>query len=276
MQIRYAIGQEHYQRMTTEELRKHFLLETIFIPGESLLTYWETDRTIIGGILPLVDTITLETEELLASEYFCERREIGVFNLGGPGEVIVDGKGFGLKTLDAIYIGRGSRDVRFLSFNKDNFARFLLISYPAHVSYPTRMVSLDQASRLELGALETANQRSILQFIHERGVPSCQLVAGITQLKVGSVWNTMPPHTHSQRSEIYFYFGLAEDASVFHFMGPKDQTRHLVVRNEQAVFSPIWSIHSGCGTGAYSFVWAMGGENQNFNNMTAIKISELK
>jgi 4-deoxy-L-threo-5-hexosulose-uronate ketol-isomerase len=276
MQIRYSVGKEQYQRMTTEELRRHFLVEHLFIPGRSALLYWETERTVLGGIVPTDTPLALEPDPALASEYFCERREAGAFNLGGPGEVIVDGQHFALGLRDAIYIGRGSRDVSFVSSDKSNPARFYLISYPAHAIYPTRLVAKESANRVDLGASSTANERTIFQYIHERGAPSCQLVTGLTQLNTGSIWNTMPPHTHLRRSEVYLYFDLPESAAVFHFMGEGHETRHILIHSGQAVLSPSWSIHAGCATEAYAFIWAMGGENQRFTDMDGIKISDLK
>jgi 4-deoxy-L-threo-5-hexosulose-uronate ketol-isomerase len=252
------------------------LVDKLFVPGAIELLYWETDRTVLGGVIPADTPLTLPTDPALAADYFCERRELGAFNLGGPGAVVVDGKQFALDPRDAIYIGRGSREIVFLSAQRENPARFYLISYPAHVAYPTGVVTQGSARRVELGATATANQRTIFQYIHEDGAKSCQLVTGLTRLAPGSIWNTMPPHTHARRSEVYFYFDLPETGAVFHFMGPQDETRHLVMRNEQAVLSPIWSIHAGCGTEAYSFIWAMGGENQKFTDMDAIKISDLK
>jgi len=276
MQIRYAVGEEQYQRMSTEELRRHFLVGNLFVPGAVELLYWETDRTVLGGAIPTGGPLRLETHPELASEYFCERRELGAFNLGGPGEVLVDQQRFSLASHDGIYIGRGSREIAFLSSEKENPARFFLISYPAHASHPTCLIPRDSANRVDLGATATANQRTIFQYIHENGAKSCQLVAGMTRLNTGSIWNTMPPHTHTRRSEVYFYFGLPENGAVFHLMGPRKETRHLVVHNEQAVLSPIWSIHAGCGSEAYSFIWTMGGENQKFTDMDAIKISDLR
>jgi len=276
MQIRYAVGKDQYQRMTTEELRRNFLVEQVFVHGRSELVYWETERTVLGGIVPTYGALTLEADPALASEYFCERREAGAFNLGGPGEVIVDGERFALGLRDGIYIGRGSREVSFVSSDGANPACYYLVSYPAHAAHPTRLVPRDAANRVDLGAQATANERTIYQYIHEGGAPSCQLVTGMTQLKTGSIWNTMPPHTHLRRSEVYFYFDLPEAAAVFHFMGGGDETRHLVLHSGQAVLSPSWSIHCGCATEAYSFVWAMGGENQKFTDMDGIKISDLK
>jgi 4-deoxy-L-threo-5-hexosulose-uronate ketol-isomerase len=276
MHIRYAVGKDQYTRMTTAELRAHFLIEKIFVPSQAELTYWETERTVLGGIVPVDAPIVLESDPALASEYFCERREAGVFNLGGPGEVSVDGQKFALGLRDGLYIGRGSREVLFASSDKANPAHYYFISYPAHAAYPTALVPQGAANRVDLGATATANERTIFQYIHESGARSCQLVTGMTQLKTGSIWNTMPPHTHLRRSEVYLYFDLPENAAVFHFMGAGDETRHLVMHSGQAVLSPSWSIHCGCATEAYSFVWAMGGENQRFTDMDGIKISDLK
>ncbi len=223
-----------------------------------------------------MDPIPLETDPALCSSCSCERREAGAFNLGGPGEVVVDGRRFRLGRRDGIYIGRGSREVTFASEDEANPARYYLVSYPAHATHPTCLVPREAANRVELGAPATANQRTIFQYIHEGGAPSCQLVIGMTQLATGSTWNTMPPHTHLRRSEVYFYFDLPEEAAVFHFMGSGTETRHLVLHNEQAVLSPSWSIHCGCATEAYTFIWAMGGENQKFTDMDGIKISELR
>jgi len=276
MHIRYAVGKDHYTRLNTEELRRYFLVENIFVTGAAELTYWETERTVLGGIVPTDFPIALETDPALASEYFCERREVGVFNLGGPGEVVADGQRFALGSRDALYIGRGSRNVSFSSSKMGEPARYYLISYPAHTTYPACLVPGGSANRVELGATATANERTIFQYIHEGGARSCQLVTGLTQLKTGSIWNTMPPHTHLRRSEVYFYFDLPAEAAVFHFMGAGKETRHLVIHNGQAVLSPSWSIHSGCATEAYAFIWAMGGENQKFTDMDGIKISDLK
>jgi 4-deoxy-L-threo-5-hexosulose-uronate ketol-isomerase len=262
--------------MTTAELRRHFLVEDLFVPGSAEFLYWETERTVLGGIVPTGAPLVLDTDPALASAWFCERREAGAFNLGGPGEVSVDGQRFSLGHRDGIYVGRGSREVAFASSDPANPARYYLISYPAHATHPTCLVPRDSANRVDLGASATANERTIFQYIHEGGAPSCQLVTGMTQLKTGSIWNTMPPHTHLRRSEVYFYFDLPENAAVFHFMGSGDETRHLILRSGQAVLSPSWSIHCGCATEAYAFIWAMGGENQKFTDMDGIKISELK
>lgn len=276
MQIRYAVGKEQYPRMSTAELRAHFLVENLFVPGGIELVYWETERTVLGGICPAATPLKLEAAPALASETFCQRRELGAFNLGGPGEVVVDGQSFSVATRDAVYVGRGSRDISFASADPQNPARFYIVSYPAHAAHPSCLIPHPSARRVDLGEVATANRRTIFQYIHEGGAPSCQLVTGLTQLQAGSIWNTMPPHTHLRRSEVYFYFDLPEEGSVFHFMGTGDETRHLVMRNGQAVLSPSWSIHAGAGTQAYAFIWAMGGENQAFTDMDAIKISDLR
>jgi 4-deoxy-L-threo-5-hexosulose-uronate ketol-isomerase len=262
--------------MTTRELRANFLLEDLFRTGELQLVYWETDRTVIGSAVPAGTTLRLEAGKELAAEYFCERREIGVINLGQGGVINVDGTNYELNRLDCLYIGRGSREIGFRSHDPLNPAKFYLVSHPAHTTYSTTLATQQDARQLHLGSQETANKRTIYQCIYEKGLQSCQLVMGYTQLDPGSVWNTMPAHTHARRSEVYLYFDIAEDTAVFHFMGPGDGTRNLMMHSEQVVLSPIWSIHAGCGTRAYSFVWAMGGENQRFDDMDAIAIRDLR
>jgi len=276
MHLRYATAPDQYQRMTTEELRAHFLVENIFIPGTAQLTYWETERTVLGGIVPTGAPIPLDTDPALAADFFLQRRELGAFNLGGPGQITVDGQSHPLAQRDCLYIGRGATQVRFHSDDPANPARYYIISYPAHTTHPTALIPASAANRVDLGAMPTANQRTIFQYIHETGAPSCQLVTGLTQLATGSIWNTMPPHTHLRRSEVYFYFDLPDDTAVFHFMGAGQETRHLILHSGQAVLSPSWSIHAGCATQSYAFIWAMGGENQRFTDMDGIKISDLK
>lgn len=276
MSTRYTTSLGEYSRLSTEELRAAFLIEELFVPGELRTVYWETDRAVIGAAVPLGDSLKLESMPELAAEFFCERREIGILNLGGEGRISVDGTEHRLSGLDALYVGRGSREVVFSSENPNQPARFYLISYPAHVEYTTAFVPHGSARAVRLGTPQDANERTIFQYIHEDGARSCQLVMGFTRLETGSVWNTFPPHTHLRRSEVYLYFDLPEDAAVFHFMGASQETRHLVLRDGQAVLSPAWSIHSGCGTQAYSFVWAMGGENQRFTDMDGIAVRELK
>lgn len=277
MEIRPAVSWQEYERMTTRELRAAFLVEGLFAPGEINLVYWESDRTVLGSATPLDAPLRLEADRELAAEFFCERRELGVMNIGGAGAVTIDGTSYALGALGCLYVGRGSREVIFASDDPAQPAKFYLVSYPAHaVVHPTKPAQPADANQLQLGAPETANQRTIFQYIHEAGIRSCQLVLGFTQLAPGSVWNTMPPHTHSRRSEVYLYFDLPADAAAFHFMGPGDETRHLLVHNGQAVLSPIWSIHAGCGTRNYSFIWAMGGENQRFADMDGIAVSDLR
>ncbi len=276
MQIIPAIGFNEYRRQTTKELRDTFLLENLFASGEVRTAYWETDRTVVGAAIPAASPLKLETSPELASEHFCERREMGILNLGGSGAISVDGTLYSLAPLDALYVGRGSRDIVLASDNPETPANFYLISYPAHAVHPTVLVRHAEAKKILLGAPETANQRTIFQYIHEDAARSCQLVMGFTRLDSGSVWNTMPAHTHLRRSEVYLYFNLPEDAAVFHFMGPAEETRHLLMHDRQVALSPSWSIHSGSGTKAYSFVWAMGGENQRFADMDSVAIRDLR
>lgn len=276
MQTRHAVGLNEFKRMTTSEMRGAFLLDHLFSKGNVELVYWETDRAVIGSAVPLETVLTLETAGELASEFFLERRELGVFNIGGAGVVRADGKAFAMEALDCLYIGRGTREVSFESRDANAPAQFYLISYPAHAVYPTVLIANREANRIALGSQETANARTIFQYIHEGGAKSCQLVMGFTRLETGSVWNTMPPHTHARRSEVYLYLGIPDGNAVFHFMGPGDETRHLVVHENQAVLSPIWSIHSGCGSSAYGFLWAMGGENQRFADMDAVSLANMR
>jgi 4-deoxy-L-threo-5-hexosulose-uronate ketol-isomerase len=275
MEVRYTVGVNEYKRMTTDELREAFLVD-LYKEGELNLLYCEVDRGIIGAVVPTGKPLKLEAGKELASEYFCERREAGVLNIGGPGTVSVDGTPYEVGPLDALYIGRGSKEIEFASTDPKKTARFQLNSYPAHQEYPTTLIKKADANTLHLGSAEDANERSIHQYIHADGVKSCQLVMGYTTLAPGSVWNTMPCHTHERRTEIYLYFNLDEEHRVFHFMGPGSETRHLTVANEQAIISPMWSIHSGCGTSHYNFVWSMGGENQRFDDMDFIAIKDLK
>lgn len=263
-------------RMDTAELRESFLVDGLFVPGEVRLAYTFLDRMIVGSVVPTGKPLELTGGKELASDHFAERRELGVLNLGPPGTVIVDGHPIGLSTRDGLYIGRGAKQIAFESTRAEDPARFYLASLPAHASYPTTHIPSDNTNPIELGSAEEANRRTIHKYIHGGGARSCQLVMGITALAKGSVWNTMPAHTHPRRVEAYLYFDLAEGAVVFHYMGQPDETRHLVVRNGQAVLSPSWSIHSGCGTSNYSFAWAMGGENQQFDDMDAVDMDELR
>jgi 4-deoxy-L-threo-5-hexosulose-uronate ketol-isomerase len=275
MDVRYTIGKNEYKRMTTGELRDAFLVD-LFEEGALNLLYCEVERAISGAAVPVDEVLTLEAGKELAADYFCQRREVGVLNIGAAGTVTVDGADFAMDNLDGLYIGRGSQEIKFASADASDPARFYLVSYPAHTEYPTTHARKADANALEMGSMEDSNKRTIYQYIHENGIKSCQLVMGFTVLEPGSVWNTMPCHTHERRTEVYMYFGLDENTKVFHFMGPGDETRHIAVSNEQAVISPMWSIHSGCGTGAYTFCWAMGGENQRFDDMDHIAVKDVK
>jgi 4-deoxy-L-threo-5-hexosulose-uronate ketol-isomerase len=265
-----------YEMMNTEELRETFLLEDLFQPGEIEFAYVDLDRTVIGSAVPTGVALKLETEPELRAEYFLERREMGVFNVGGPGSVTVDGKVFELDKMDVLYVGRGSKDVSFASKDATAPANFYLLSYPAHKEYPTAMVKFAQLTGLELGSLETCNKRKIYKAIHREGIKSCQLVMGFTILETGSNWNTMPAHTHMRRSEVYFYFDVDPAHRVLHLMGPPDATSHLVMKDKEVVVSPGWSIHAGVGTKNYAFCWGMGGENQDYADMDPVKIEELR
>ena len=262
--------------MTTEALRAGFLIEDLFAAGQVRTAYCDADRAVVGGAVPAGEPLALGGDDALRSAYFAERREVGVFNVGAAGTVTVDGTRYDLGNLDGLYVGRGSKDVRFASADAASPAAFYLLSYPAHANHPTTLIRQSQVEGLKLGAEATCNKRTLYKYIHPAGVRSCQLVMGFTRMEVGSVWNTMPPHTHARRSEVYLYFDVPADARVFHLMGEPTQTRHLVVADRQAVLSPSWSIHSGVGTAAYSFCWGMGGENQAFDDMDPAPLATLR
>jgi 4-deoxy-L-threo-5-hexosulose-uronate ketol-isomerase len=267
-----------YPRMTTAELRETFLLEGAFVPGAITLAYVDLDRTVIGGVVPAASALSLETQPELRSDFFCERRELGVLNVGGKGSVTVDGKDFSMEKLSCLYVGRGSKTVRFTSESAENPAAFYLLSYPAHADYPTKRVTFAklEGGAVHLGSVETCNKRSIYKAIFLDGIKSCQLVMGFTLLEAGSNWNTMPPHTHMRRSEVYFYFDVEAAHRVVHLMGPAEETRHLMMSDKDIVVSPGWSIHAGVGTKSYGFCWGMGGENQRYDDMDGVAIAELK
>jgi 4-deoxy-L-threo-5-hexosulose-uronate ketol-isomerase len=265
-----------YGLMNTEELRETFLLEGMFEPGEIEFAYVDLDRTVIGSAVPESVALTLETEPELRSEYFLERRELGVLNVGEAGSVVVDGKRFEMDKLDCLYVGRGSKSVTFSSKNGEAPAYFYLLSYPAHADCLTAMVRFKDLKGLALGSVETCNKRTIYKAIYKEGIKSCQLVMGFTMLEPGSNWNTMPPHTHMRRSEVYFYFDVDPAHRVLHLMGPPDATSHLVVADKEIVVSPGWSIHAGVGTKHYAFCWGMGGENQAYDDMDPVTIADLK
>jgi len=264
-----------YPRMTTEEVRAAFLADNLFQPGRIDLAYVDLDRTVIGSAVPLNQPLTLETDPDLRASYFTERRELGILNIGGTGAVKVGEVNYELVNLDALYVGRGNEHIAFSSLDAALPAEFYLLSYPAHSTYPVAKVDSNAVEPVILGSPETANHRSITKLIHLEGARSCQLVMGFTQLTTGSVWNTMPPHTHMRRSEVYLYFNLQQADRVVHLMGPAHETRHIVVANKQVVVSPGWSIHAGVGTASYTFCWGMGGENQVYNDMDPLAIADL-
>ena len=265
-----------YPRMTTQELRETFLADGLYQADAIHLTYVDLDRAVVGMAAPVSTSLELPTSPELRASYFTERREIGALNIGGAGCVHVGGSCYPLENLDLIYIGRGHADIRFESKLKDDPAVYYLLSYPAHTTYPVTVVRKQEAQPSDLGTAETCNRRTIYKYIHMAGAKSCQLVMGMTELHPGSSWNTMPAHTHMRRSEIYFYFDVAEGARVFHLMGPPDETRHLVVANREVVISPGWSIHAGVGTQAYRFCWGMGGENQDYADMDPAPLAILR
>lgn len=264
-----------YPRMTTEELRAAFLLENLFQPGCLDLAYVDLDRVVIGSAVPLIEPLSLEPDPLLRADYFAERRELGILNVGRAGVVLIDGNAYDLANLDALYVGRGSKSISFLSTDPSAPAEYYLLSYPAHTTYPLTRVETAGSEKVVIGSPDAANLRRITKVIHLEGVQSCQLVMGYTELGIGSVWNTMPPHTHMRRTEVYFYFGLGPEERVIHLMGPPRETRHIVVANKQVVVSPGWSIHAGVGTSSYTFCWGMGGENQVYNDMDPVAIADL-
>jgi 4-deoxy-L-threo-5-hexosulose-uronate ketol-isomerase len=262
--------------LPTEELRRQFLVTGLFQLGELKLHWWETDRTVVGAAIPLAGPLVLSNPAELRSTFFLERREAGLINLGGPGAITADGVAYAMGTHDALYLGRGVKSVEFSSQSAANPARFWLQSYPAHAAHPTRHVTFNENNGERLGTHAGANERTLFKLIHPAVMPTCQLVMGFTRLDPGSVWNSMPPHTHLRRSEVYLYFNLSAGHAVFHFMGEPTSTRHLVVRDGEAVLCPPWSIHCGAGTSMYSFVWGMGGENQEFADMDPAPVSALR
>ena len=261
---------------TTEDLRKHFLIETVFAPDEINLTYSLLDRIILGGIMPKSETLFLKGGKDFGGELFFEKREGALLNIGGRGRVQIDGVKFEMDSFEGLYIGRGINDISFSGYDKNKPPKFYVASAPAHHYYPTTLIPQETVKQLHLGARETSNKRVINQFVHPDVVKSCQLVMGMTELDQGCAWNTMPAHVHSRRMESYFYFNMEEDTRVFHIMGEAKETRHIVVANEQAVLSPSWSLHCGCGTGRYSYIWVTCGENTDFTDMEPIAMGDLR
>lgn len=274
--MQYFPTPDQAKRLSTEELRTSFLLTNLFAEGKITLRVTDLDRAVVGGAVPTSAPLRLDAPDALRAEYFTERRELGVLNIGGDGSISVDGQSFDLTARDALYVGRGSREISFASANPSKPARFYLISYPAHAGYPTAIVRAADAQQNELGTMERANRRRIARYIHAGGVRSSQLVMGVTVLEQGSVWNTMPAHTHSRRSEIYLYFDLPADSMVVHLMGEPQEIRPLIVRDGDVALSPGWSVHSGCGTSSYTFCWAMGGENQDYADMDPVGIETMR
>lgn len=276
MEIRNGTHPQDAKHYTTERLREEYLIPQVFIPGEIKLVYSHVDRMIAGGACPVNKPLTLEAGKEIGADFFLARREMGIINIGGKGTVKLDGQSYSLDTRDGLYVGMGTRDVSFESDNPENPAKFYINSAPAHMTWPTVKIEISKANPRHLGSLEKSNKRTIYQYVHPSVCKSCQLVMGLTVLEPCNVWNTMPCHTHERRMEVYLYFNMDEDARVFHLMGEPDETRHIIVKNEQAVISPSWSIHSGVGTSSYTFIWGMAGENQTFDDMDEVPMDGLK
>jgi 4-deoxy-L-threo-5-hexosulose-uronate ketol-isomerase len=276
LETRYGHHPDDVKGYNTEELRRHFLAERVFEAGELKLVYSHVDRVVFGGAMPGAKPLALEGGKEFGSASFLARRELGVINIGGPGRVAADGAAFELARGDGLYVGRGVAALSFSSLSATEPAKFYLMSAPAHETHPTVKIEFARANPRKLGAPETSNQRTIYQYVHPAVCASCQLVMGLTKLEAGSVWNTFPPHTHERRMEVYLYFDMEPETRVFHLHGRPSETRHLVVANEEAVISPSWSIHSGVGTGKYTFIWGMAGENQDFDDMDGLRPSDLR
>ena len=276
MTSRFAIGPRETASLHTAGLREHFLIENIFTPGAIELTYTHYDRMMVGGAMPTEAALPLPCPGGLKASYFLERRELGALNVGGAGEIVVDGTTYPLGSQDCLYVGKGSQQVEFRSLDAASPAKFYLLSAPAHKEYPTTRRTQAEATPVEMGAMETANRRTIYKYIFGEGIASCQLVMGLTQLQPGSVWNTMPSHVHDRRMEAYLYFNLPAGQRVLHLLGEPTATRPLWVSEGQAVLSPPWSIHTGCGTSAYAFIWGMAGENREYTDMDAVPLDALR
>ena len=275
MELRTAASPRDVKTYDTARLREEFLIQDLFRPDDIKLVYSHIDRIITGSATPVTKALVLTAGDELRADYFLQRREMGVINIGGEGTVTVDGTVYTLRYKDGLYIGRGSRDISFASADPEHPAKFYLNSCPAHKEYPTVYIRPEDCVRVELGSLEQSNHRTICKYILPGQVESCQLVMGMTSLKPGSVWNTMPCHTHDRRMEVYLYFDMPKDAFVMHYMGEPQETRHIVMRNEQAVISPSWSIHAGSGSQAYTFIWGMCGENQDFDDMDGMATTDI-
>ena len=287
MERRTAASPRDVKHYTTDRLREEFLIDDLFQKDVIKLVYSHIDRIITGSAVPVKETLVLTAGDELRADYFLERREMGVINIGGAGVITIDGKEYKVAYKEGMYIGMGAKDISFASVDAANPAKFYLNSAPAHKSYPTVLIKpegtpeegvviVKDENKVELGCLADANHRTICKYILPGQVESCQLVMGMTKLEEGSVWNTMPCHTHDRRMEVYLYFDMKDDALVFHYMGEPTETRHIVMKNEQAVISPSWSIHSGCGTRAYTFIWGMVGENQAFDDMDGVAMQDIR
>lgn len=274
--VRYAVGPRETNQMGTQALRNEFLIEQVFGIDKVKLVYTHYDRYIAGGVIPKKESVGLGTIDPLKADFFLERREMGIINVGGKGYVKADGETYSLEYKEALYLGRATKEVSFSSDDIKSPAKFYLNSTPAHNTYPSRKVGRDEAEIVDLGTPETANARTIRKLLVNSILPTCQLQMGMTELKSGSVWNTMPAHVHDRRMEVYFYFEVPEDQAVCHFMGAPNETRHIWMANEQAVISPPWSIHSGAGTSNYIFIWGMAGENLDYGDMDGCSIPSLR
>lgn len=287
MEVRTAASPRDVKHYTTDRLREEFLITPLFCEDEIKLVYSHIDRIITGSAMPVEESLVLTAGQELRTEYFLQRRELGVINIGGSGKILIDGKAWNVGNRDGMYVGMGAKEIIFKSDDSKNPAKFYLNSAPAHMSYPTKLIKpegeseegvviIHRENKVELGSLEKSNHRTICKYILPGQVESCQLEMGMTRLEPGSVWNTMPCHTHDRRMEVYLYFDIPEDGFVIHYMGEPAETRHIIVRNEEAVISPSWSIHSGCGSQAYTFIWGMVGENQDFDDMDGIDCRNLR
>jgi len=276
MKVIQHVHSEDFKTYQTDKIRDRFLLDGLKEKNKANFVYAHYDRMVTGLLTPTTDTINLATYDILRADFFLERREMGVINVGGAGTIVADGTSYELAKLDCLYLGKGVKEVAFTSNDANNPAIFYALSAPAHQTYPTSFLKHEEAFSALLGSVETANERKIVRYIHKDGIQSCQLVMGLTILSTGSVWNTIPPHTHDRRMEVYFYFDVDDEHRVFHYMGEPQETRHIIVANHEAVLSPVWSIHAGSGTKNYSFIWGMAGENLDYADMDTFGVKELK
>ncbi|RAK12704.1 4-deoxy-L-threo-5-hexulose uronate isomerase [Halanaerobium saccharolyticum] len=276
MDVRYPVHARNFKRMTTAELRNDFLVDDLFKEDEIKLVYSHIDRIVVGSAVPKTKELKIELDKEIGANYFLERREMGIINIGGTGQVIVDGEKYSLESGEGLYLGKGSKEISFTSENGEKAANFYFNSTPAHKKYPDKKIALSDIQAEHLGEAEKCNLRDLYKYIHPEGVQSCQLVMGMTKIKENNNWNTMPCHTHDRRMEVYFYFDIEADNVLFHLFGEPDETRHIVVRNKEAVISPSYSIHSGVGTKNYTFIWGMAGENQTFTDMDHVPMDVLK